>query len=198
MLPLMSPVRADFYLERMRTLTLCVAAAMLSALAACSSPPSTPTVAAPVTTAAASAAPGLTTTAPATAAPTTAAGRLTLDLVKQQVGPVFAKDPDCPRGAWVTDPGNIDAKYRANVTAFGEYDCHLTDGETIPHRVAQAVFLTFKDQHSLNDYADAELGMVPTLVDGTTVVIIGSGLKTVEVRPMLRAIENACGCGHVA
>ncbi|MFB9406810.1 hypothetical protein [Dactylosporangium matsuzakiense] len=182
----------------MRTLTLCVAAAMLSALAACSSPPSTPTVAAPVTTAAASAAPGLTTTAPATAAPTTAAGRLTLDLVKQQVGPVFAKDPDCPRGAWVTDPGNIDAKYRANVTAFGEYDCHLTDGETIPHRVAQAVFLTFKDQHSLNDYADAELGMVPTLVDGTTVVIIGSGLKTVEVRPMLRAIENACGCGHVA
>ncbi|MFB9442821.1 hypothetical protein Dvina_15225 [Dactylosporangium vinaceum] len=186
----------------MRTLTLCVAAAMLLALAACSSPTSTPTVAAPVTTAAASAAPGLTTTAPATAAPTTAAaagaGKLTLDLVKQQVGPVFAKDPDCPRGAWVTDPGNIDAKYRANVTAFGEYDCHLTDGETIPHRVAQAVFLTFKDQHSLNDYADAELGMVPTLVDGATVVIIGSGLKTVEVRPMLRAIENACGCGHVA
>ncbi|WP_426511970.1 hypothetical protein ACPPVO_15880 [Dactylosporangium sp. McL0621] len=178
----------------MRTLTVSATAAALLLLAACSSPKTAaPTVAAP----AASQAPA-TSAAPTSAAPTTAAaGKLTLDVVKSQIQPVFVKDPDCPKGEWVTDPANIDAKYRANVTAFGEYDCHLADGEMIPHRVAQAVYLTFQDSHTMNDYVDNELGMVPSLVDGTTVVVIGSGLKTVQTRPMLRSISQACVCGHV-
>ncbi|MGI5239175.1 hypothetical protein [Dactylosporangium sp. CA-139066] len=183
----------------MRTRIIPVLFVTAVALAACGSKDPAPTVAAPV-----SQAPATTAAAPATAAATTApattaaaGGKLTLDLVKQQVGPVFAKDPDCPKGEWVTDKGNIDAKYRANVTDFGEYDCHLVDGEAIPHRVAQAVFLTFTDTKSANDYSDNELGMVPSLIDGTTVVAIGAGLKTVDMRKTLRGIENACSCGHV-
>ncbi|WP_433086721.1 hypothetical protein ACQP1P_13960 [Dactylosporangium sp. CA-052675] len=178
--------------------TLIIPAAALLMLAACASPEPAPTVAAPAATSAANP----TSAAPTSAAPTSAAaasppGKLTLALVKQQVEPVFAKDPDCPKGEWVTDPANIDDRYRANVSAFGEYDCHLTDGEAVPHRVAQAIFLTFKDPHALDDYDQNELGMVPSLVDGTTVVVIGAGLKTVDMRQTLRAIEKACECGHV-
>ncbi|MEU7870835.1 hypothetical protein [Dactylosporangium sp. NPDC049140] len=173
----------------MRTLTVSATAAALLLLAACSSPKNTAAPApSPAAPAQSSAAPVQTTAA---------AGKLTLDVVKSQVQPVFAKDPDCPKGEWVTDPANIDAKYRANVTAFGEYDCHLADGEMIPHRVAQAVYLTFRDSHTMNDYVDNELGIIPSLVDGTTVVVIGSGLKTVPTRPMLRSISQACVCGHV-
>ena len=42
------------------------------------------------------------------------------------------------------------------------------------------------DPHALEEYDQNELGMVPSLVDGTTVVVIGAGLKTVDMRQTLR------------
>jgi hypothetical protein len=185
---------------RIRIIPLLCAAGL--ALAACSPKSPAPTVAAP-----ASRAPATTQAAPATtqAAPTTSAaddvagdaGKLTLDLVKQQVQPAFAKDPDCPKGEWVTDLSNLDAKYRPNAKQFAEYDCHLTDGEAVPHRIAQAIFITFTDAKAANDYADNATGMYPSLISYNTVVVVGAGLTTVNMRATLRAIEKACVCGHV-
>ncbi|MER7283245.1 hypothetical protein ABT369_53335 [Dactylosporangium sp. NPDC000244] len=43
----------------------------------------------------------------------------------------------------------------------------------------------------------APQGRAHPRIDGTTVVVIGAGLKTVDMRQTLRAIEKACECGHV-
>ncbi|MFD0580014.1 hypothetical protein [Dactylosporangium darangshiense] len=173
---------------RSRMIPLLVAA--LLAMAACS--PKQPVPAAPAASVPAAAA----TTA---AAPTTAAAaqKLSVDVVKQQIEPVFTKDPDCPKGEWVTDKGNLDEPYRTSATDFAEYDCHLTDGELVPHRIAQVIYVTFADTKAANDYADDAVGLYPSLIADTTVVVIGAGLKTVDMRQTLRSIENACSCGHV-
>ncbi|GAA2383376.1 hypothetical protein GCM10010170_092290 [Dactylosporangium salmoneum] len=111
---------------------------------------------------------------------------------------MFAKDPDCPKGEWVTDVANVDEKYRAGVKQFAEYDCHLTAGETVPHRVAQAIYITFTDTKAANNYADNELAMYPSLMSYTTVVVVGAGLKSVNARQTLRDISKACVCGSVS
>lgn len=186
---------------RIRMMPVLCAAAGALALAACSSN-SPATVAAP----ASHSAPAATTAAaPATAAasPTSAtttdtgSSKLTLDLVKQRVVPLFSKDPDCPKGEWVTDVADLDAKYRPAAKEFAYYDCHVADNEAVPHRVAQAVYVSFADAGTANDYADNEAGLQPSLIDGSTVVLIGSGLSTVNVRQTLRDLSQACVCGHV-
>jgi hypothetical protein len=121
---------------------------------------------------------------------------LTLDLVKQQVEPLFAKDPDCPKGEWVTDLADLDAKYRAATKEFAYYDCHVQDNELIPHRVFQAAYVRFADPPSANTFAD-EGGLGSVLVADTAVLFIGSGLSTVDVRQALHGVETACVCGHV-
>ncbi|WP_432841247.1 hypothetical protein [Dactylosporangium sp. CA-092794] len=189
---------------RIRIIPLLVVVGL--AATACSHDPSAPTVAAPVSQAPSAAA----TTA--TAAPTTAAatgttapgdvggdaGKLTLDLVERQVEPVLSKDPDCPKGEWTTDVSNLPDRYRSGAKQFAQYDCHLRAGEAVPHRVAQAVYITFADPRMANDYADNEAGLSPSLVAYNTVVVIGSGLPTVNIRQTLRTISQACVCGHVS
>jgi hypothetical protein len=163
-------------------------------IAACSTPAATLSVATP-------AAPAATTSsktpAATPAAPATTSKGLSLDLVKQQVVPVFTKDPDRPKGEWVTDLADLDQNYRPTAKEFAYYDCHVQDNELIPHRIAQAIYVKFADANSANTYADNEGGLAPALIADTTVVMIGSGLSTVNVRQTLRSIESACVCGHV-
>lgn len=159
---------------------LSLAASLALGLAGCTSPSPTP--------------------ATPTPAPTQASGALDFETVQRFTEPRFRSDPNCAAGEWSPNSTGVDEEFRPAVTNFRQYDCYASPedvGSAIPDRVQQSIYVEFNDAETARRYAEDEGSYYKALLDGTRVVVAGTGLDAVDMQAYLEEIKAACNCGEI-
>jgi hypothetical protein len=137
---------------------------------------------------------------PAPAAPTTPAAKpLNLALLQELTAPRFNQDPNCSYGEWSENSTGIAEGYRAKATTIQQFDCYKSKDQVggFPTRGQQSIYVEFADAQSAKTFGDDQSTLYKTLVDGSKVVVAGTGLETVDMNAYLADIKNACACGTV-
>ena len=126
-------------------------------------------------------------------------GGLTLKLVEEKTAPAFKGDPNCPVGKWDDNSTGVDEGLRSAVAEFKQFDCYKQESDIggFPARGQQSIFVSFKDEATATKYAKSQQALYPSLQDGKTVVVAGSGLESVDMPAYLNDLKAACGCGEV-
>lgn len=132
--------------------------------------------------------------------PTTSAGVLDFATVESLTAPRFESDKHCVHGVWGENSTGISEEFRGSATTIQQLDCYLNEDDAafgMPERGQQSLFVEFEDDAAAEAYAKDAAGYYPVLVAGTSVVVAGTGLESVDMAAYLADLQDACGCGEV-
>lgn len=124
-------------------------------------------------------------------------GGLSFSVVEGLTADRFTKDPNCPVGKWDTNSTGVDEEYRADVAEFKQFDCYKSASESLPTRVQQSKFVSFKSAATARKYAEDEKVMYPVLLVGSSVVVAGTGLDSVDMDAYLADLKGKAGSGEI-
>lgn len=131
---------------------------------------------------------------------TTSAGVLDFETVESLTAPRFETDRHCVFGIWSENSTGIAEEFRGSATTIQQFDCYKTEEQAavgMPERLQMSLFVEFQDAVAAEAYAQDSAVLYPVLVAGTTVVVAGTGLESVDMDAYLADLQDACGCGEV-
>ena len=128
---------------------------------------------------------------------TAAGGGLTYQTVEAVTAERLTRDPNCPVGKWDDNSTGVDEEYRGDVAMFKQFDCYENEDGGLPHRVQQSKYVEFRTAETARAYAEDEATLYPVLISGTTVVVAGSGLDSVDMKAYLGELKDKAGSGEI-